>query len=276
MAICDLVWVKVKICGITTLEDAEAAVEAGAWAIGINRWPGSPRYIDGGMARAIAMAMKRRVEVAGIFVNPTLDEVSFAAESEGLTMVQLHGDEGPAFCAEVRRRTAASIIKAFRVRTGADVKAAWAFRTNYHLFDAYNPELRGGTGEHFDWALVRSRRRGLPTLLAGGITPQNVAEAVEAALPWGIDVASGVEISPGRKDHYAIAQLIERAEAADPRHQRDLARAAEREAKALADSRLDERPPDRDEIEWRERRAAAVEAAAPASAEPTAPTAETR
>jgi phosphoribosylanthranilate isomerase len=200
----------VKICGITRLEDAEAAVSAGAWAIGLIHAEGSPRRVDPEEAERIGSAMKRRCEVAGVFVDSSLDEIVAAAESASLTLLQLHGHEGPSFCAEAARRTGCRVIKAFPVRSAADVTAARAYRTDFHLFDAYSPRGRGGTGERFDWELVSKRRQeGIPAILAGGLTPDNVADAIAAAWPWAVDVATGVEREPGIKDHGKVRSFIE-------------------------------------------------------------------
>ena len=146
-----------------------------------------------------------------MFVNPTLDEVAAAAEDESLTMVQLHGDEGPAFCREVARRTGCKVIKAIRVRTTADVRAAEAFRTDFHLLDAHRPGAHGGTGESFDWELLAGRRSEVPLILAGGLTPDNVDEAIAVTHPFAVDVASGVESEPGIKDHGLMAAFAARA-----------------------------------------------------------------
>ncbi len=221
---------KTKICGITRLDDAEAAVAAGAWAIGLNHSPESPRRIDPADAERIGAALKRRCEIAGVFVNASLDDVARHAEREGLTMVQLHGEEGPSFCAEVARRTGCGVIKAFRVRSPADVTAARAFRTNFHLFDAYRRGVHGGTGATFDWDLVARRRGGVPALLAGGLDAGNVGEAVAVANPWGVDVSSGVESSPGVKDHEKIEAFLAAAAEAGviQRAERDRRRALKR------------------------------------------------
>lgn len=200
-----------KICGITRLEDAEAAVSAGAWAIGLNHSPTSERMIDPAEAELIGAAMKRRCEVAGVFVNATLEEVVGHAERESLTLLQLHGEEGPSFCAEAARRTGCRVIKAFRVRSPADVTASRAFRTDFHLFDAHSRRAHGGTGESFDWDLVARRRGGIPAIVAGGLDPDNVAAAIDATWPWAVDVASGVEAAPGIKDPNRIASFIEAA-----------------------------------------------------------------
>jgi phosphoribosylanthranilate isomerase len=200
---------EIKICGVTDLGDAEAAVELGAWAVGLNHHRSSPRFCPPEAAAEIGAALKRRCEVAGVFVNPTLDEVVAAAENAALTMVQLHGDEGPALCAEVRRRTGCKVIKAIRVRSGADVPAAEAFRTDFHLLDAHRPGVAGGTGESFDWELVAGRRSQIPLILAGGLTPGNVAAAVAAVHPFAVDVATGVEAKPGRKDHALLGAFFD-------------------------------------------------------------------
>ncbi len=171
--------------------------------------------------------MRRQVEVVGVFVNAKLDKIADAAEREQLAYVQLHGDEGPSFCAEVARRTGCKVIKAFRVRSAAEVRGAEAYRTGFHLFDAYRRGTPGGTGESFDWELVRRRRSprrgGIPAIVAGGLTPENVGEAIRASNPWAVDVAGGVEVEgrPGVKDHDLIRSFIEAAHLAgraEPRH----------------------------------------------------------
>jgi phosphoribosylanthranilate isomerase len=207
---------KVKICGVTRLGDAERAAELGAWAIGLNHWEESPRRVEPARAAEIGQAMKRRLEVAGVFVNPSLDEVAEAVENEALTMVQLHGDEGPSFCAEVGRRTGAKVIKVLRVRSAADVKAAESFRTDFHMFDAHREGTPGGTGESFDWELAAARRSKVPLILAGGLRPDNVAEAISVVRPFAVDVASGVESEPGVKDPARLEALFEAVRGAVP------------------------------------------------------------
>lgn len=191
---------KVKFCGITRAQDAELAVELGAWAIGLIFWPGSPRRCRREQGVEIAATVKRRIEVAGVFVNATLEHVERTAEEVGLTMVQLHGDEGPAFCGEVGRRTGCKVIKAARVRSGADIQALAAFHTDYHLLDSYSRARPGGTGETFAWELAREHRGSVPVILSGGLTPENVADASATLGPYAVDVASGVESAPGIKD----------------------------------------------------------------------------
>src|SRR5919109_184163 len=169
---------RIKLCGITSLDDARLAVEAGAWAIGCILWRQSPRACDPAEAARIAAAVRRRAHVCGVFVNAHLDEVTELVDALGLTMVQLHGDEGPAFCAEVARRTGARVVKAARVRSHADVRALARFHTDFHLLDTFRPDRWGGTGEAFDWELAARHRRDVPLILSGGLTPENVADAI--------------------------------------------------------------------------------------------------
>jgi phosphoribosylanthranilate isomerase len=191
---------KIKFCGITNPADAQLAIDAGAWAIGMILWPGSPRRCRLQVAAEIAAAHRRHVQIAGVFVNPTLDQVARMADEIGLSLIQLHGDEGPVFCGEVARRTGCRVIKAARVHSGADIQALSAFHTDFHLLDSYVRGVPGGTGETFAWDLVDSRRRKVPMILSGGLNPGNVAAAIAAVQPYAVDVASGVERSPGRKD----------------------------------------------------------------------------
>jgi phosphoribosylanthranilate isomerase len=207
---------RVKICGITNLEDGHEAVRLGAWAIGLIHHEESPRSCDPATAAEIGAALRRRCELVGVFVNPTLEQVEGAVSEEGLSMVQLNGDEGPSFCTEVARRTGAKVIKAVHVSSAADVRAADTFRTDFHMFDTRHEKLRGGTGETFDWELLAERRSEVPGILSGGLRPDNVAEAIATARPHAVDVASGVEAEPGRKDHRLLASFFEATRAAAP------------------------------------------------------------
>ncbi len=191
---------KVKICGITRAEDAELAAALGAWALGFILWPRSKRAADPAVAAGIARSLRRRVELVGVFVNQPLDEIEGYADALGLTYVQLHGDEGPSFCAAVAQRTGCRVIKAARVRHAADLRDLERFHTDLHLLDAHVEGMVGGTGETWDWSLLAGRRSKTPFLLSGGLTADNVAAAIEAVRPWGVDVASGTEASPGVKD----------------------------------------------------------------------------
>jgi phosphoribosylanthranilate isomerase len=191
---------KIKFCGITRTEDAAAAVAAGAWALGMILWPGSARRCRRAVAAEIAAVHRRHVQITGVFVNPTLDTVVRAAEEIGLTMLQFHGDEGPAFCAEAARRTGCRVIKAARVQSRADIQALSPFHPDFHLLDSYLPGVPGGTGETFAWELARRHRGRVPLILSGGLTAENVEEAIDVVRPYAVDVASGTEESPGIKD----------------------------------------------------------------------------
>jgi phosphoribosylanthranilate isomerase len=184
---------RVKFCGITSLDDAQLCADAGAWALGMIFAPGSPRRCDRAEAARVAAALRRRVELAGVFVNAPLGHVSRTVEDLGLSLVQLHGDEGPAYCAEVARRTGAKVIKAARVATRGDVAALEPFHVDFHLLD-------GAGGSPFAWPLARARRTGVPLIVAGGLTAKNVGDAIAATRPFAVDTASGTESAPGVKD----------------------------------------------------------------------------
>jgi phosphoribosylanthranilate isomerase len=196
---------KVKICGITSLADAELSVELGAWAIGMIFYRSSPRRCSAGEAELIAAALRRRVELCGVFVNAPLVRIVKTAEDLELNLLQLHGDEGPSFCSEVARRTGARVIKATQVSNEGELRDSERFHTDYHLLDARSDDpdrraLRGGTGTTLDWRMLASRRSRTPLILSGGLTPENAGEAIAATHPFALDSASGTESSPGRKD----------------------------------------------------------------------------
>src|SRR5919106_4827836 len=199
---------RVKICGITRTSDARLAADLGAWALGMIFWPGSPRLCATEEAEAIGAEFHRRLELVGVFVNATLDEVASTADRCGLTMVQLHGDEGPSYCREAARRTGCKVMKAVRVRDAAQVQDLRRFHTDFHLLDAYSPRSPGGTGESFDWELARMHPRRPPVVLSGGLTPDNVGSAIAAGRPFAVDVASGTEAEPGRKYPAKLTALV--------------------------------------------------------------------
>jgi len=206
--------VRVKICGVTNLDDAAEAVRLGAWAIGLIHHRASPRFCEPADAAGIGAAFRRKCQVVGVFVNPELEEVAKAVENAGMTMVQLNGEEGTSFCAEVARRTGVKVIKAIHVSSAADVHAAEAFRTDFHLFDRRSRGQWGGTGESFDWGLLRGHRSEVPAIVAGGLRPENVADAISITHPHAVDVASGIESEPGHKDHAAMQAFFDAAQAA--------------------------------------------------------------
>ena len=203
---------RLKICGITNPGDAELAAELGAWAIGLIFHEPSPRSVDVDVAEGIGAELRRQVEVVGVFVNQPLDRVAELAERCSLSILQLHGDEGPAYCREAARKTGAKVMKAVRVHDRADVRRANAFRTDYHLLDAYVAGLRGGTGQTFPWEIADVHDRRTPVVLSGGITPDNAAEAVAAVRPFAVDSASGTEAEPGRKDPAKVKALFRAVE----------------------------------------------------------------
>jgi phosphoribosylanthranilate isomerase len=195
----------VKICGITNLADGELAVELGAWALGMIFYEQSPRRCSTAEAETIASALRRKVELCGVFVNAPLEQVVAQSEAVGLSLLQFNGEEGPAFCAEAARRTGARVIKAVQVSMAGDVRDLERFHVDFHLLDARAKDpgklsLRGGTGETFDWTLVRARRSKVPLILSGGLNAENVAAAIAATAPYAVDTASGTESAPGRKD----------------------------------------------------------------------------
>ena len=206
---------RVKLCGITSVDDARLCLEHRPWALGLIFVASSPRRARLGAALEVAALARREAEVVGVFQNATLDHVTRTAESLELTMVQLHGDEGPSYCAEVARRTGAKVMKAVRVRSRADVVGLEAFHVDFHMLDAYVPGARGGTGESFNWDLVALHPRSTPVVLSGGLNPDNVAQAVREVRPYAVDTASGTEAAPGRKDPAKLAAFFRAVEAAD-------------------------------------------------------------
>ena len=205
-----------KICGVTRLGDAERAAEFGAWAVGMVLHAESPRLCPLPEAERIAAALRRRVELAGVFVNAPLDELVRTSEGLALTLVQLHGDEGPAYCAEVARRTGARVIKALPISGVGSLRELRRFKTDFHLLDGYSPGLRGGGGRSFDWSLAAQRRSRVPAIVGGGLNPDNVAEAIAATEPYAVDVASGVESAPGIKDEERLRSFFDAARGAVP------------------------------------------------------------
>jgi len=197
--------VKVKICGLTNYEDARAAMDMGADLLGFNFYPKSPRFVTPEQAMKIANRLPAFIDICGIFVNSSFDEIRDVMSVCPLDWIQLHGDESPDFCRSfltVNVRT----MKAVRVKNQQDVKKADDYFTDAILLDAYHPEKYGGTGIQFDWNIVGHIQKRV--FLAGGINPDNVAAAAELGV-YGIDVCSGVESQPGKKDHRKMRRLFE-------------------------------------------------------------------
>jgi phosphoribosylanthranilate isomerase len=202
--------VRVKICGITNWADARCACDAGADYLGFNFYLRSPRYIDPERAGSIVRRLPKRVASVGIFVNEPDENLIRIARGVKLTYVQLHGEETPADVSRLRRMLGAvKIIKAIRVRRAADVRKAEQFHDAFAiLLDGFEPQRRGGTGKKFEWSVAARADARLQIFLAGGLTPENVAEAIRIVQPYAIDVCSGVESSPGKKDRARIKALM--------------------------------------------------------------------
>ena len=199
---------RVKVCGITNLDDALAALEAGADMLGFNFYTRSPRYVSPLESRKIIERLPAGVSCVGVFVNePAPADVERVAREAGLGAVQLHGDETPEYCRRLRGLTT---IKALRVGADYNAESAAAYGADAVLLDAYVAGSRGGTGHTFDWALATLTRERVPRLfLAGGLNPDNVASAVAAVRPYAVDVCSGVETSPGRKSPELMRRFVE-------------------------------------------------------------------
>jgi phosphoribosylanthranilate isomerase len=200
--------VRVKICGITNLPDAQVAVEAGADALGFNFYEKSPRFVPTQTTAEISRSLPPFTLRVGVFVNPAEELVRRAIGECGLNLLQFHGDEPPEFCTQFGLMS----MKAFRVRDAGSLKELPKYQTDAWLLDAYASDLFGGTGEKFNWNLaIEAQKIGKPVFLAGGLTPENVAEAIRQVQPFGVDVSSGVESSPGRKDHAQVRAFIKAA-----------------------------------------------------------------
>jgi len=197
--------VKVKICGITNYQDAAAAVDMGADLLGFNFYPKSPRYIAPAKAVEIINKLPAFIDLAGVFVNESIEKIHETKDLCQLDWLQLHGDESPEFCKQFLSHSV-KIMKAIRVKDQKDIERAESFFTDAILLDAFHPEKYGGTGLTFDWNIVG--HIGKRIFLAGGINPDNAVAAVELGV-YGIDVCSGIEAEPGKKDHKKMKKLFE-------------------------------------------------------------------
>ncbi len=198
--------VRVKICGLTNIEDALAAVDAGADALGFMLYESSPRNVSIKVAADIIRQLPPFVTKVGVFVDAAEESVRRAIGECGLDTLQFHGDETPEYC---RRFLPLKIYKAFRMENLESLRALPAYRTDAWLLDSFVAGKPGGTGAQFNWELaVESKKLGRPIILAGGLTPENVADAVRKVLPFAADVSSGVESAPGRKDHTKLRRFI--------------------------------------------------------------------
>ncbi len=200
---------RVKICGITRYEDAEAAVDYGADALGFIFYEGSPRHVFPETVKEIISNLPPFVTTVGVFVNATPTEIREVIEFTGVDIVQLHGDEPPEECLFWPR-----VIKAIKVRDLIDLEELKKYRVSAYLLDTYSPDLPGGTGKTFNWDIAIEAKRFGPIVLAGGLNPDNIADAVKKVRPYAVDVSSGVEAKKGIKDHEKLRLFIERAKGA--------------------------------------------------------------
>lgn len=209
------IMIKTKICGITNLDDAQQAADNGADAIGFNFYKGSKRYIAPSDAAAIVEKVTMRVEKIGVFVNASVEEIVEIEDTAQLDTVQLHGDETPEFIESLRLESDATIIKAVRIGQGFEPRNVLKYKADAILLDAFSDVERGGTGMTIDRTVARQVAELVDRVyLAGGLTPENVAEAIREVRPFAVDVASGVESSPGEKDPAKVAAFIEAAKEA--------------------------------------------------------------
>jgi phosphoribosylanthranilate isomerase len=203
--------IKVKICGLTNVEDALAAIQAGADLLGFVLWEKSPRHVTIERAREIARQLPPGIRRVGVFVDATVEQVMFSLRIGDFSALQFHGQESPSFC----RQFGVMTIKAFRVRDAGSLQGMAGYDTDAFLLDSQVEGQPGGTGETFDWTLAAAAKKfNKPIFLAGGLTPQNVAAAVRAAQPFGVDVSSGVEAAPGKKDAQKMRDFVAAARAA--------------------------------------------------------------
>jgi phosphoribosylanthranilate isomerase len=198
---------KVKICGITNLEDAQAAVEEGADAIGFIFYPKSPRYISFRKAREIVSALPPFVSAVGVFVNEEKETIRQAARETALSLVQLHGEESPEFCKNLGLR----VIKAIRLSRMEDLNRVKTYSVQGILFDSYHEDQYGGSGKSFNLDWLRNFPAETPVIISGGLTPDNVGEVIDRISPYAVDVSSGVENSPGKKSREKLKHFIQNA-----------------------------------------------------------------
>ncbi len=196
--------VHIKICGITTVEDAEAAAELGVEALGFNFWPPSPRYITPEIARRIIAALPPFMTAVGVFVDEPAESIRRIMGYCALDLVQLHGHERP----DAAEAFLGRVIKAFRLKDRQELTGLGAWKVRALLIDAYQPGVPGGTGRLGDWKLAAAAKEFGRIILSGGLTANNIVSAINQVQPYGVDICSGVEIEPGRKDHEKLAALV--------------------------------------------------------------------
>ena len=201
--------VKVKICGMTNLKDVKVAVDGGVDAVGFIFYKKSPRSVTMQAVRKIVLELPPFVDSVGVFVNETAEQINKIADRCNLDRVQLHGNESPTFCKKIRRR----VIKAIRVKDIQSLKKLSDYPVSSFLLDTFSEDQYGGTGRVFDWNLAYPAKKYGPIILAGGLTPNNVRQAIQRIQPYGVDVCSGVESQPGIKDHKMMQTFLKNAKA---------------------------------------------------------------
>jgi len=198
--------VKVKICGITSVDDALAAVEFGADALGFNFYQESPRYIDPRQAAEISLELPPNVWKVGVFADAPGEVVKEVHQMVGLDFLQFHGNETPYYCEQFSM----PYWKAFRIKDSHTIELMAKYRPYAYLIDAYREGMLGGTGVTVDWSLAMKAKKYGKIILAGGLSPENVVAAVESVQPWAVDACSSIELRPGIKDHERMSELIKR------------------------------------------------------------------
>ena len=201
--------VKVKICGMTNLNDVKVAVDGGVDAVGFIFYKKSPRSVTMQAVRKIVLELPPFVDSVGVFVNETAEQINKIADRCNLDRVQLHGNESPTFCKKIRRR----VIKAIRVKDIQSLKKLSDYPVSSFLLDTFSEDQYGGTGRVFDWNLAYPAKKYGPIILAGGLTPINVHQAIQSIQPYGVDVCAGVESQPGIKDHKKMQTFLKNAKA---------------------------------------------------------------
>ena len=201
--------VKVKICGMTNLKDVKVAVDGGVDAVGFIFYKKSPRSVTMQAVREIVLELPPFVDSVGVFVNETAEQINKISDHCKLDRVQLHGDESSAFCKKIRRR----VIKVIRVKDIQSLKKLSDYPVSSFLLDTFSEDQYGGTGKVFDWNLAYSAKKYGPIILAGGLTPNNVRQAIQRIQPYGVDVCSGVESQPGIKDHKKMQAFLKNVKA---------------------------------------------------------------
>ncbi len=203
--------VKVKICGITNLDDALAAAEAGADALGFVFYPESPRFTEPGKARSIILKLPVFITTVGVFVDESEDLIRRILRESGVQMLQFHGSESPVLCTRFREK----VIKTIRIKDEESIDSMRMYNLDTFLLDTHHDEIKGGTGRTFDWKIAEMAKEYGRVILSGGLTPFNVVEAIRVVKPYGVDISSGVEISPGEKDHGKVREFINKVRSLD-------------------------------------------------------------